>query len=111
MWLGSASVSARNRSDPSATPRKTRKICLRTAGAKDSFFLFKADGPVEPRGCGLSHFHFGFVIDGENYRLATNIIKRRGITVHHNPHRPPGEYVYIEDPDGYVVQLEPSDCG
>jgi hypothetical protein len=30
--------------------------------------------------------------------------------VHHNPHRAPGRFVYIEDPDGYVIQLEPGDC-
>ena len=91
--------------------RSDRIVHLKTAGAQDSFFLFRADGPVDPRGCGLTHFHFGFKIDERNFDLALDHIRKNGVRVHHNPHRAPGRYVYIEDPDGYVIQLEPGDCG
>lgn len=85
-------------------------VHMKTSGACDSFFLFRANGPVSPRSCGLAQFHFGFRIDDRNFEKAMDYIKRNNIKIHHNPHRPPGRFVYIEDPDGYVVQLEPGDC-
>lgn len=90
--------------------RSGRYVQMKTIGAKDSFFLFRADGPVNPRGCGMKHFHFGFIIDDANFDRAMDYIKRNYIPVHHNPDRAPGRFVYIEDPDGYVIQLEPGDC-
>jgi catechol 2,3-dioxygenase-like lactoylglutathione lyase family enzyme len=97
--------------DMEIVSRSDRIVHLKTAGAKDSFFLFRADGPVNPTGCGLKHFHFGFVIDDANFDRAMDYIKQNNIKVHHNPNRTPGRFVYIEDPDGYVIQLEPGDCG
>lgn len=90
--------------------RSDRFVQMKTVGAKDSFFLFRADGPVNPRGCGMKHFHFGFIIDDENFDRAMDYIKTNNIRIHHNPDRAPGRFVYIEDPDGYVIQLEPGDC-
>jgi len=37
-------------------------------------------------------------------------IKENGIKIRDNPARGPGHYIYVEDPDGYVIQLEPGDC-
>jgi catechol 2,3-dioxygenase-like lactoylglutathione lyase family enzyme len=91
--------------------RSDRVVHLKSADATDSFFLFKADGPVSPRGCGLTHFHFGFRIDDKNFDRALAYIRDNNINIHHNPNRTPGRFVYIEDPDGYVIQLEPGDCG
>jgi catechol 2,3-dioxygenase-like lactoylglutathione lyase family enzyme len=91
--------------------RSERIAHLKSAGAPDSFFLFQADGPVSPRGCGLKHFHFGFKIDESNFDRALDYISKNNIRVHQNPDRAPGRFVYIEDPDGYVIQLEPGDCG
>jgi catechol 2,3-dioxygenase-like lactoylglutathione lyase family enzyme len=91
--------------------RSDRIVHMKSAGAKDSFFLFRADGPVSPRECGLTHFHFGFRIDDANFDRAIEYIKDNNIRVHHNPNRTPGRFVYIEDPDGYIIQLEPGDCG
>ena len=100
-----------NMFDMKIVEQSDRIVHLKTAGAKDSFFLFKADGPVSPRGCGLADFHFGFRIDDENYDRALEYIRDNDIKIHDNPHRAPGRFVYIEDPDGYVIQLEPGDCG
>jgi catechol 2,3-dioxygenase-like lactoylglutathione lyase family enzyme len=91
--------------------RSDRIVHLKSAGAKDSFFLFQAGGPVSPRECGLAQFHFGFRIDDDNFDRALEYIKENNIPVYHNPHRAPGRFVYILDPDGYVIQLEPGDCG
>lgn len=90
--------------------RTDHYIQLRSEGKHDSLFLFKADGPVNPRACGLTHMHFGFRIDDKAFDRVMDYIKRNNIKIHPNPDRPPGRYVYIEDPDGYVVQLDPGEC-
>ncbi|HMK46896.1 MAG TPA: VOC family protein [Methanocella sp.] len=97
--------------DMTIVSRNDRFIHLHTTGAQDSLFLFRADGKVSLKSCGLSRFHFGFRIDDDNFDRAMIYIKKNNIKVHQNRERPPGRYVYIEDPDGYVVQLEPGDCG
>lgn len=89
-------------------------VHLKTSAADDSFFLFQADGPVSPEACGMRHMHFGFRISEENFERALDYIKRNDIKIHPNPARGPGRYIYIEDPDGYVIQLEPREgckCG
>lgn len=96
--------------DMNIVGRSDRYVHLQTAGARDSIFLFKADGPVSPRECGLTHMHFGFRIDDTNFEKALEYIKRNNVRVHHNPARGTGYFIYIEDPDGYVIQLEPGDC-
>ena len=97
--------------DMEVVGRSDRIVHLKTAGAEDSFFLFQADGPVSPQGCGLTHFHFGFKIGEDDYEKALDYVRQNNVKVHPNPNRAPGRFVYIEDPDGYVIQLEPGDCG
>ncbi len=101
--------------DMEIVSRSDRIVHMTTAGAKDSFFLFQADGPVNAQGCGMTHAHFGFSIDDANFDRALDYIKKNNIKVHPNPHRAPGRFVYFEDPDGYVIQLEPGErpgeCG
>jgi len=97
--------------DMTTVSRNDRIVHLRTTGARDSLFLFQADGQVKLKSCGLSRFHFGFMIDDDNFNRAMIYIKKNNIRIHQNHERPPGRYVYIEDPDGYVIQLEPGDCG
>ncbi len=95
--------------------RSDRIVHMRTSGGNDSFFLFQADSPVNSQGCGMKHAHFGFSIDDANFDRALDYIKRNNVKIHPNPHRTPGRFVYIEDPDGYVIQLEPGErpgeCG
>ncbi len=97
--------------DMDVAGRSDRIVHLKTRGADDSFFLFKADGRVDPQRCGLTHMHFGFRIDERNFEKALDYIKRNNVRVHPNPARGPGHYVYFEDPDGYVIQLEPREDG
>ncbi|WP_174590511.1 VOC family protein [Methanocella conradii] len=96
--------------DMDVLDRTDRFIHLRTHGGHDSFFLFRADGPVNPRKGGLTYMHFGFKVDDENFEKALEYINKHDVKVHPNPARGPGRYVYIEDPDGYVIQLEPGTC-
>jgi catechol 2,3-dioxygenase-like lactoylglutathione lyase family enzyme len=74
---------------------------LHTPGSDDSFVLFKASGPVAPSGIA----HFGFKVDDQNYDRAMDLVKRNNISIISNPVRTTGRFLYIEDPDGYVVQI------
>jgi catechol 2,3-dioxygenase-like lactoylglutathione lyase family enzyme len=74
---------------------------LHTPGTSDSFVLFRANGPVAPSGIA----HFGFKVDDNNFDKAMNYVQKHGITVISSPIRATGRFLYIEDPDGYVVQI------
>jgi catechol 2,3-dioxygenase-like lactoylglutathione lyase family enzyme len=74
---------------------------LHTPGSDDSFVLFRANGPVAPSGMA----HFGFKVDDHNFDRAMDYVRQKGITVISNPVRNTGRFLYIEDPDGYVVQI------
>jgi catechol 2,3-dioxygenase-like lactoylglutathione lyase family enzyme len=97
--------------DMDVVSRSDRIVHLRSSGADDSFFLFKADGPVNPGACGMAHSHFGFRIDDRNFDRAMDYIKNNNIKIHPNPARGTGRFIYFEDPDGYVIQLEPREEG
>lgn len=72
--------------------RSNRIVHLKTSGADNSFFLFKADGPVNPRGCGMTHSHFGFRIDDRNFDKAVDYIKGNDIKIHPTPDRGAGKF-------------------
>ncbi len=74
---------------------------LHTPGTDDSFVLFRAAGPVAPSGIA----HFGFKVDDYNYDRAADYVRQQGITVLSSPVRNAGRFLYLEDPDGYVVQI------
>jgi catechol 2,3-dioxygenase-like lactoylglutathione lyase family enzyme len=74
---------------------------MHTPGSDDSFVLFRASGPVAPSGIA----HFGFKVDDHNFDRAMDYVRQKGITVISNPVRNTGRFLYIEDPDGYVVQI------
>ena len=81
--------------------RKENMAVLHTPGSDDSFVLFRADGPVAPSGMA----HFGFKVDDHNFDRAMDYVRQKGITIRSNPVRNTGRFLYIEDPDGYVVQI------
>jgi catechol 2,3-dioxygenase-like lactoylglutathione lyase family enzyme len=74
---------------------------LHTPGSNDSFVLFKASGPVAPSGIA----HFGFKVDDHNFDRAMDYVQKKGIKIISNPVRNTGRFLYIEDPDGYVIQI------
>lgn len=74
---------------------------LHTPGSDDSFVLFKAGRTVAPSGIA----HFGFKVDDRNFDRAMDYVKRNNIRIISNPVRSTGRFLYIEDPDGYVVQI------
>jgi catechol 2,3-dioxygenase-like lactoylglutathione lyase family enzyme len=74
---------------------------MHTPGTDDSFVLFKSNGPVAPSGIA----HFGFKVDDHNYDRAMDYVERNKIPIISNPQRTTGRFLYIEDPDGYVIQI------
>jgi catechol 2,3-dioxygenase-like lactoylglutathione lyase family enzyme len=74
---------------------------LHTPGSDDNFVLFKASGPVAPSGIA----HFGFKVDEQNFDRAMDNVRKRGIKIISNQERNTGRFLYIEDPDGFVVQI------
>jgi catechol 2,3-dioxygenase-like lactoylglutathione lyase family enzyme len=76
---------------------------LHTPGTEDSFALFKTG--EELRHSGLHHF--GFIVDDDNFDKAVDYVKREDINLLGGPGRWTNgmRYMYIEDPDGYRVQV------
>jgi catechol 2,3-dioxygenase-like lactoylglutathione lyase family enzyme len=74
---------------------------LHTPGSDDSFVLFKASGPVAPSGIA----HFGFKVDDQNYDRAMDLVKRNNIRIISEQVRNTGRFLYLEDPDGFVIQI------
>jgi catechol 2,3-dioxygenase-like lactoylglutathione lyase family enzyme len=74
---------------------------MHTPGTNDSFVLFKSNGPVAPSGIA----HFGFKVDDNNFDKAMDYVQKQGIPIISSPIRTQGRFLYIEDPDGYVVQI------
>jgi catechol 2,3-dioxygenase-like lactoylglutathione lyase family enzyme len=74
---------------------------LHTPGSNDSFVLFRANGPVAPSGIA----HFGFKVDDGNFDRARDYVQKKGIKIISEQTRNTGRFLYIEDPDSYVIQI------
>lgn len=85
------------------TSKSDKMAFLNTQGKHDSLAFFKSEGEV--RHCGLNHF--GFFVDDVNFDRAMEYIRSNSIRILGGPGRWSGgaRYVYIEDPDGYKVQI------
>jgi len=76
---------------------------LKTTGAKDLIALNRSEVPVESsRGT----MHFGFIVEPERFDEALLTIEEKSITKVSEPSkRDIGRYIFIEDPDKYVVEI------
>ncbi len=76
---------------------------LRTIGSQDLIALNRADLTVESsRGT----FHFGFIVDPEQYNSALKTIEARAIRkISEAGKRDIGRYIFIADLDNYVVEI------
>ncbi len=76
---------------------------LKTDGERDMIALSCSDSILESARDG---FHFGFMVSPEQYDRALQTIEEKQIKKVSEPsHRPIGRYVFVEDPDGYVVEV------
>lgn len=80
-----------------------RMVFLHSPGADDVITLHRTD-PVGPQGVA----HFGFQIEGGSLDDAvTAAVKAGGKLLGQGAHAPGVLYAYIQDPDGYVIELSP----
>ena len=76
---------------------------LKTVGAKDMIALNRSDAPVASS---RDTMHFGFWVDPDQFDVAVQAIEEAGVEKVSEPSRRPiGRYIFIEDPDGYVVEI------
>lgn len=82
-------------------------VFLHTPGGRDVLTLRQADGPVDVGAGGLQHF--GFQVRGATHAEAVKEARRFGAKVLSvGSHDPTTRYAYIQDPDGYVIELDSS---
>jgi lactoylglutathione lyase len=78
-------------------------VFLRPAGGDDVITLHQHE-PVGPQGVA----HFGFQIDdGTLDDAVAAVVKAGGKFLSQGAHAPGVLYAYVEDPDGYVIELSP----
>jgi catechol 2,3-dioxygenase-like lactoylglutathione lyase family enzyme len=79
-------------------------VFLNTPGCRDMITLCQA-GPSEPvAGGGVSHF--GFRVAKADLDTAVKEVERAGGQVlRRGEHAPGHPFVYVADPDGYVIEL------
>jgi catechol 2,3-dioxygenase-like lactoylglutathione lyase family enzyme len=81
--------------------RGNDRVFLHTPGSLDCLTLLRSVGAVAPSGIA----HFGFKVDDVNFDRAREYVRRNSIRVVSSPTRPPGRFLYVLDPDGYVIQI------
>lgn len=76
---------------------------VKTIGATDMIALSRSDAEV---GSSRDTMHFGFWVDPEQFDEAVSTIEEQGIKKVSEPSRREiGRYIFIEDLDGYTVEI------
>lgn len=81
-----------------------RMVFLSPQGTDDVITLHQT-GPVGPQGVA----HFGFQTEGGSLEDAVEaVVAAGGKLLGKGQHAPGVLYAYVEDPDGYVIELSPA---
>ena len=76
---------------------------VKTLGARDLIAFNRSEAKV---GSSRETMHFGFWVEPEQYDAALRAIEAAGVTKISEPSRRAiGRYIFIEDPDGYVLEI------
>jgi len=76
---------------------------LATVGSNDLIALGRSDVEVVSS---RDTMHFGFVVDPEQFDAAVRTIEEKSVKKVSEPsERKMGRYIFIEDPDGYTVEI------
>ena len=76
---------------------------LKTAGAQDLIALNQSTVEIIS---GRSTMHFGFIVDSDQFDAAVRTIEEKSIKkVSEASRREIGRYIFIEDLDGYTVEI------
>jgi catechol 2,3-dioxygenase-like lactoylglutathione lyase family enzyme len=78
-------------------------IFLKTVGSTDMMTLNRSEADVTAE---QGMVHFGFIVEPIQFDAALDTIQAKGTPVVSGPgRRDQGRYVFIEDPDGYTVEI------
>jgi catechol 2,3-dioxygenase-like lactoylglutathione lyase family enzyme len=76
---------------------------LKTVGATDLIALSRSDGEI---GSSRETMHFGFWVDPQQFDEALRTIEEKAVKKVSEPSRRSiGRYIFIEDLDGYAVEI------
>ncbi len=76
---------------------------VKTTGRRDMLAFSRSEQPVPST---PSTMHFGFMVEPEQFDVALKVIEARGVQVVSGPsERSIGRYVFIEDSEGYTVEI------
>lgn len=76
---------------------------LKTVGSTDMIALNRSDLEIVS---GRDSFHFGFIVTAEQFDAAVRTIAESAVKMLSKPgRRSIGRYVFIEDPDGHVIEI------
>ncbi len=76
---------------------------LKTIGSTDMIALKRADIEVVSS---RDTMHFGFIVDPEQFDAALRTIEEKSVKKVSEPsERGIGRYIFIEDPDGYTIEI------
>ncbi len=76
---------------------------LKTVGSWDMIALNRSNAPVVSS---RATMHFGFRVEPEQFDAAIEAIEEAGVKKVSEPSRREiGRYIFIEDPDGYTVEI------
>ena len=76
---------------------------LKTIGSTDMIALKRSDIEVVSS---RDTMHFGFIVDPEQFDAALRTIEEKSVKKVSEPNeRGLGRYIFIEDPDGYTIEI------
>ncbi len=76
---------------------------LKTVGSTDMLTLSRSKVAIAS---GKESLHFGFIVTPDQFDTALRTIKEKSVEKVSEPSkRSIGRYIFIEDPDGYVVEI------
>jgi catechol 2,3-dioxygenase-like lactoylglutathione lyase family enzyme len=85
------------------TRRTDSMTFLKTIGATDMIALNRSEAKTAP---GKGMVHFGFIVEPAQFDAALATIEVKATPIVSGPGtRGEGRYVFIEDPDGYTVEI------
>jgi catechol 2,3-dioxygenase-like lactoylglutathione lyase family enzyme len=81
-------------------------VFLRTPGSRDTITINADPARMDRVGRGgVDHFGFRLKPDVDLDAAITDVVAAGGRLVEHGEHAPGVPYAYVEDPDGYLIEL------
>ena len=85
------------------TRRTDSMTFLKTIGSTDMITLNRSEAKAAP---GKGMVHFGFIVEPAQFDVALATIEAKATPIVSGPAtRDLGRYIFIEDPDGYTVEI------